>query len=140
MRTKFGSLADWVTVSGAHSFTVPGSGPRPLRFEGMTEGASVSVSDDSGHTLVFAGVGRFEVDCGIVGEAYISVDGDVVTSIRVDGVKPREIGWTDEPSIADTEPKKFGDVSPEVRRMFDVMQANMLQREAALRAELTRRK
>lgn len=139
MRNKMGSLADWFTFEGQKTVTVAGDGPRPLRFEGVTEGASVRVIDDRGATLVFTGVGRFDVDCGVMGETVIEIDGDGSTSIRVEGVKPREVGWTDGPSITDLEPKRFGDVSPEIAAMFQTMQVNMLAREARLLEEIKKR-
>lgn len=140
MRNKMGSLADWATFEGQKAVPFPGDGSRPLRFEGVTEGASVRVIDDRGATLVFTGVGRFDVDCGVVGETVVEIDGDGTTSLRIEGVKPREVGWTDGPSITDLEPKRFGDMSPEVAAMFQTLQANMLAREARILEEVRKKR
>lgn len=138
-RRKFGSLGDWATFEGARALPVAGDGPRPLRFEGVTEAASIYVHDDRGICLVFSGHGDFEVDIGIVGEGVVQVEGEGTTSIRIEGVKPRATGWRDGPSIADLEPKTFGTISPEVQAMFEQMQRNMLAREARLIEQLRKR-
>lgn len=140
MRNKMGSLLDWDTFKGSATIPFGNLGPQPLRFEGVTQGATVSVVHDGGTTVVFHGEGRFEVDCGVTGPSTIVLEGKGLTSLRIEGVKPRAVGWDpEEASFTDVEPKPFGSVAPEVEQMFRVMQRNMLAREAALREEFLKR-
>lgn len=142
MRRKFGSLADFDLVEGSAILSLPDLGARRLGVSIVTEGASVFVREDGRDVLVACGVGFFDLDVGVVGQADLIVKGfkaNLVTSVRLDGVKPRFAGWTGNPSLTDLEPRRMGEVSPEVAAMFQTMQANMARLEAQLRERSTGR-
>lgn len=50
-----------------------------------------------------------------------------------------EPGWHNGPSLVVPEPKEAKGIHPEVKRMMETMNANMMRREALLRAEFEKR-
>jgi len=136
-RNKLGALRDWHTIEGDWEYTFQAfeGMSRRVEMHVISQGVSVFINEK----LVAHGEGYQIVDVG-VDAPQITVrfaqKPKGCTSVRLEGVGPREAGFYGGPSFTDTEPKPIGSVSPEVQAMFDTMQRNML----ALRAQLDARK
>jgi len=142
MKRNLNSLNDWLSQQGSYVVSLAAGRTRGVF---VAEDCNLLAETQNGTVLLFSGSGRFEIDFSSdlpVELRVVASGAEVWSSLQLAGWHADAhgtAGWSHAPSLAQLDPKPRDYMSPEVKAMFDLMQRNMLQREAALRADLERR-
>lgn len=123
------------TMRGEQQLDLAAAEPRKLRFTVTSGGCSILCGhgkDDA--VLVYSGSGVATVRAKVYGSRLfiLPYSKDGLVSVEVPELREDVVGWLDEPSLTDLEPKPFGAVSPEIQAIMDRMNRNAIIREQAL--------
>lgn len=131
---------DWDTVIGSAQVDLSDAALRRVSVDLISEGAALFLlhamngDGEFSRSLVWAGRGSASIGVAVEGPAqlFVSQPEHGATAFRIPELRSLDAPWLRSPSLAELDPPKPFEVSPEIQAVVNKMNQNAIRREMLL--------